>query len=96
MGSTAGGVRIPPVKISGNQPKYTNGAREDHVSGSVKLGCTVMPDGTVSNIQVLRSLHPELDQAAIETLKTWRFKPGTKDGVPIPFATQIEFTFNLL
>ena len=55
------------------------------------------PDGSVSNIQVVRSLDPTfgLDQQAIEAARKWKFKPGTRLGQPVPVLVSIELTFTL-
>jgi len=36
-----------------------------------------------------------LDQSALETVRTWRFEPGTKDGQPVPVWMYIEVNFRL-
>ena len=46
---------------------------------------------------MLRSLDPTfgLDQQAINTAKTWRFRPGTRMGEPVSVLVTIELTFTL-
>jgi outer membrane biosynthesis protein TonB len=36
-----------------------------------------------------------LDVNAFETVKQWRFQPGTKDGEPVAVHTAIEVSFHL-
>jgi hypothetical protein len=36
-----------------------------------------------------------LDEKAIETVKTWKFKPATREGVPVPVRVVVEVTFRL-
>jgi TonB family protein len=36
-----------------------------------------------------------LDQAAIEALEQWRFRPGTKDGNAVDVHVHVEMTFTL-
>ena len=52
------------------------------VQGSVWLECIVMPDGSVGDVKVTRSLDPifGLDQEAIKAAKQWRFRPGHAPG----------------
>jgi TonB family protein len=45
---------------------------------------------------VIRSLGLGLDQKAIEAVQKWRFKPGQKDGKPVPVSANIEVNFRLL
>jgi TonB family protein len=67
------------------------------VQGTVLLECIVRPDGTVSDVQVLRSLDPifGLDQEAIKAASQWRFAPGTRFGQPVPVLITIELQFTL-
>jgi TonB family protein len=59
---------------------YTEEAKQAHLEGSVLLDCVVASNGIPRDISVSRSLDalPGLDQAVIEALEHWRFKPGTK------------------
>src|SRR5262249_42953684 len=47
------------------------------------------------NIRVLKPLGYGLDEKAQEAVKMWLFRPGTKDGKPIPIEAQIETNFRL-
>ena len=55
------------------------------------------PDGSVGDVQVVRSLDPTfgLDQEAIKAARQWRFAPGTRLGEPVPVLVTIELTFTL-
>jgi TonB family protein len=63
----------------------------------VLLQCTVRQDGSVTDIQVVRSLDPTfgLDQEAIKAARQWRFAPGTRMGQPVSVQITIELTFTL-
>jgi TonB family protein len=50
----------------------------------------------VHNIRVFRSLDPGLDQEAIQAASRWKFRPGTKDGVPVRIAVTLMINFRLL
>jgi protein TonB len=67
------------------------------VQGTVLLQCVVRPDGSVSDIQVIRSLDSVfgLDQEAIKAARQWRFVPGTRMGQAVPVQITIELTFTL-
>jgi protein TonB len=67
------------------------------ITGKIVLAVTVLPDGTVGDVQVLQSLDPKygLDALAVETTRSWRFTPGTRDGAPVAVQVMIELDFNL-
>ena len=67
------------------------------IQGTVILECVVMPDGTVGQTSILKSLDPVfgLDQEAIKAAKQWRFRPGRKQGQAVPVLVSIELTFTL-
>jgi TonB family protein len=93
--SVGNGVTAP-VLIHKTAPEYTEEARASHYQGTVVLSVKVEPDGVAHNIKVIRSIGLGLDEKAIEAVSQWKFKPGTKDGVPVTVAAQIEVNFRLL
>jgi protein TonB len=102
-GGTGGGAYRPgagitlPSVLREVKPAYTADAMRAKVQGSVWLECIVMPDGSVGEVKVTRSLDPifGLDQEAIKAAKMWRFKPGMRQGEPVPVIITIELTFTL-
>jgi protein TonB len=90
------GVTIPRV-LREVKPQYTSDAMRAKVQGTVLLECVVRPDGSVGDVQILRSLDGVfgLDQEAIKAAKAWRFAPGTRLGEPVPVLVTIELTFTL-
>lgn len=85
-----------PVVIHKTEPEYTEEARAAHYQGTVVLRVEVGPDGDAHNIKVIRSLGLGLDEKAIEAVSQWKFRPGMKDGVPVPVVAMIEVNFRLL
>jgi protein TonB len=85
----------PPVAISEVKPVYTPEAKQAKIQGQVGLSCVVLPDGSVGDVNVVGSLDPGLDEQAIKAARQWRFKPGTKDGRPVPVRIELDFTFTL-
>ncbi len=86
-----------PTPIREVKPQYTAEAMRAKVQGSVLLECVVRPDGTVGRVDVVKSLDPTfgLDQEAVKAAKQWRFRPGTRQGEPVPVLVTIELTFTL-
>jgi TonB family protein len=86
---------VPPVVLHREDPSYTPATLALGIEGTVKLSCTVMPDGTVGDVKVSRSLWPTLDAEAVNAARRWRFRPGTLEGKPVPFIMDLEMAFRL-
>jgi len=91
-----GGGVTAPVLLYKKEPEYSEEARKAKYQGTVILAIVVDPSGRATNLQVVRSLGLGLDEKAIEAVKQWKFKPGYKDGKPVPVSAQIEVNFRLL
>ncbi len=90
------GVTSPRV-IKEVKPSYTGEAMRARIQGLVTMEAVVMPDGSVGNVQITKSLDSNfgLDKEAIKTVKQWRFEPGRRLGQPVPVLIVIEMTFTL-
>jgi periplasmic protein TonB len=90
-----GGVTAPSL-LQKIEPEYSEEARKAKYQGTVTLYIQVDPNGKAINMRVLHSLGLGLDEKAMEAVKKWKFKPGTKDGKPVTVEAQIEVNFRLL
>jgi TonB family protein len=90
------GVTLPRL-IKEVKPRYTADALRARVQGSIWIEAVVQRDGTVGEVRVTHSLDRKfgLDEEAVTSLKSWRFTPGTKDGVPVPVLVEVEMSFVL-
>jgi TonB family protein len=78
-------------------PQYTEEARKKQISGTVAFVATVTEQGTLQSINVVKSLDPGLDHAAIDIMRTWRLKPAIGlDGNAMSVRVPIEVSFKLL
>jgi TonB family protein len=91
-----GGGVSAPVATFQPDPEYSEEARKAKYQGEVWLRVIVGADGRAHDIRVSRSLGLGLDEKAIESVKTWRFEPGKKDGVPVAVEVSVEVVFHLL
>ena len=89
-----GGVSAPKPMYAPD-PEYSEEARKAKYQGTVVLNLIVGSDGVPRDIKVARSVGLGLDEKAIETVKTWKFDPGTKDGKPVATYATIEVAFHL-
>jgi TonB family protein len=89
-----GGTIKAPTKIRHVNPVYPPDAMDARVQGVVIIECRIEPDGTVSDVQVLRSI-PMLDEAAIQAVQQWEFTPTLLNGVPMPVIMTVTVNFTL-
>lgn len=84
-----------PVVVKEVKPKYTVEAKDAKVQGTVLLECVVETDGSIGEVKVVKALHDDLDEAAVNAARQWQFKPGTKDGKAVRVQIALEMTFSL-
>jgi periplasmic protein TonB len=91
-----GGAATAPVVLFQVEPEFSEEARKAKLQGVVMLYGEVDTNGRLRNIRVTRGLGLGLEEKAIEAVKQWRFRPGTRNGKPIVSAAAIEVNFHLL
>ena len=97
-GAIPGGPGVTtPVPILRVTPKYTVEAMQARVQGVAMVECVVLPDGTVGDARIIRSLDRRfgLDDEALIAAKRWRFKPGLLNGKPVAVLVTIELMFTV-
>ena len=77
------------------EPLYTQRARENQVTGTVRLRMVLAADGTVKYIFALTRLPDGLTEAAIRAARSIKFIPATKDGRPVSQFATIDYSFNI-
>lgn len=74
----------------GNNLQYPEIAAENGISGRVFVKFVVEPDGSISNVQLVRGVDPALDKEAIRVVKSSpKWAPGKQRGKPV----RVSFTF---
>lgn len=84
----------PPTPTRKVDPQHPLVAMQARVSGTVVLEVLVDERGNVADARVDRSI-PLLDQAALDAVKQWQFRPALLKGEAVPVIVQIEMTFTL-
>lgn len=84
-----------PVPTFKPEPPYSEEARRAKHEGTVTLMIVVGPHGNVIDAHVVRPLGMGLDEKALETVRTWEFRPGTRSGVPVAVRVLVEVSFRL-
>jgi protein TonB len=81
-----------PVKIKDVPPVYPAIAKSARVSGTVVVEATIDTDGRVVDAHVVKSV-PLLDQAALDAVRQWEYRPSTVAGKPVPVVMTINVNF---
>lgn len=76
------------------KPIYPGVARKAGVTGMVAVEAIIDTDGTVGEMRLIKSI-PLLDQAALDCLKQWTFKPAVEDGEPARARLTVWFRFDI-
>jgi protein TonB len=75
-------------------PQYPAIARAARIQGIVVLQATISRSGTIENLRVI-SGPTMLQQAAMDAVRSWRYKPYLLNGEPVEVETTINVVFNL-
>jgi TonB family protein len=84
----------PPKLVKEVLPVYPEAARQAKVEGLVILGVRTDVKGKVKAARILRSV-PDLDQAALATVKQWEYEPLVVNGKAVEAVFTVTVRFKL-
>jgi TonB family protein len=88
------GGRSAWLTYLGGNLKYTKALRKEKISGQIIAKVFVDPTGTVSNVEIIKSLHPLLDEEVIRVMKgSPKWKPATQNGKAVQMMFNQPITF---
>ena len=76
--------------------KYPEEAKEQEIQGRVIVQFTIEKDGSVTDVKVVKSVHPLVDEQvvrAVSAMPAW--KPGMHEGKPVRVSYSVPFRFRL-
>ena len=101
-GARAGAVQMgsgglmAPILMQRVLPEYTPSATRAGVQGDVYIEAVVTVEGTVVDPRLIRGLpDEELNARALDAILQWSFKPGIKDGRPVPVIALFTVTYRI-
>lgn len=78
------------------QPRYPAGLLSKNIEGKAVLKILIGADGRVRQANVVSATHEDFGTAAVEqAMKSWRFKPATRDGKPVEDWQTLTIRFNI-
>jgi TonB family protein len=84
-----------PQPVRRVDARYSPQALSAHIQGTVVLEIVVDASGSPRDIAVISPVGFGLDEEAQRAVGQWKFKPATRDGVPVPVYTDVEVDFRL-
>ena len=92
---TVGDGVTAPIPTYRPDPPYTEEARAAKLQGTGVFSVVVDDSGNIADVQAVRPLDKGLDESAMQTLRTWKFKPAAKEGKPVPVKVVVEVSFKM-
>ena len=84
-----------PIPIRTISPIYPWELKRQKLSGQVMLKFSVDVDGSVSQIHVESSSHPQFADAAKAAVQKWQFKPAQRNGHNVACWVRLPMPFNM-
>jgi protein TonB len=83
-------------RVAGGDPVYPSQALRNGTRGWVELEFTILPDGSVRDIQVVAAEPGGVfDAAASDAVATWRFRPRLVNGQPVSQRSTVTLRFDV-
>jgi TonB family protein len=93
QGPAAGTEARPALPIVFPDPEIHSWQLPQGLQGDVIVEVTIDEQGSVTETRVLQSLEHGIDEKVLATVRGWRFKPATVDGVAISSRQDVHFHF---
>lgn len=85
----------PPRLVERTRPQYPFELRQRGISGSATVEFIVDSKGDVADAHVVEATERDFGISAVICVRHWKFKPATKDGVPVNTRLQVPVYFTL-
>ena len=93
VGSTSGTEARPALPLVFPDPAIFPWQVPKGLQGDVIVEVTIDEQGAVTETRLLQSLEPGIDEKVVATVRNWRFKPATVDGVAISSRQDVHFHY---
>ena len=84
-----------PTVISSVSPTYPRELLRGRVEGSVVLLFVVDESGRVEDPRIENSTHPAFEQPALDAVRRWKFRPGSKEGTSVKTFMKLPMRFRI-
>jgi TonB family protein len=87
------GLEVRPALPIVSFDPVVNSAMLNGEAGDVIIEITIDSVGNITDMRVLQSFNPVVDQQVIAAVEKWHFAPATRDGMPIPSKQDVHYHF---
>jgi TonB family protein len=84
-----------PVPVYTPEAQFSDQARREHYQGMVLLRALIDEDGLPRLVGLLAGAGKGLDENALAAVRSYKFKPATLEGIPVPFLMNIQVNFRM-
>ncbi len=85
-----------PISLGPNvAPQYPRSMRDSGIRANVTVQFTVDIDGNVKDPIIVRTNNDIFNQSAISAIRRWKFKPATREDVPVAQTMQIDLAYDM-
>jgi TonB family protein len=88
-------IDTKPILLNKPKPDYSEHARKNRISGSVRLALLIAEDGSVARARIRKGLPDGLNEEAVVAASGLKFKPAMKGGQPVEHWILFEIDFSL-
>lgn len=92
-GASAGEEIRPALPATTSEPHVDPDDLRGIAEGNVVVEIVIDESGAIVRKSVVQSMGPAIDAKVLAALENWRFRPATRDGVPIPSKQDVVYHF---
>jgi TonB family protein len=85
----------PPRPTYAPDPEYSERATKAGLQGSCEISLIVGTDGLAHDVKITKSLGMGLDENSVTAVRSWKFEPARKNGIPVAAQITVEISFRL-
>jgi len=82
-----------PVLLVKVEPSYPQAARRAGLGGRVTVRAVIAEDGSVESVEVFTSTNPLFNEAAVDAVRRWRYRPALMGGRPVRVSLSVVVDF---
>ncbi len=84
-----------PIPVKTPPPRYPEAMKREGMTGLVAVTVVIDEKGNIIDSVIAKSSNAEFEKPALDAVKSWKFKPGKKDGTPVKVRVTLPLRFTL-